>query len=74
MANELIGLEGVTGMDGLPVAGHGTSARSVSLPRLLDGRLSFWRTANSWRRSDKTHETGPTDSEHAACQALVSQV
>lgn len=39
--NELIGLEGVTGMDGLPAMGHGRSDRSVSLPRLLDGRLSF---------------------------------
>lgn len=41
VANELMGLEGVTGMDGFPAEGHGTSARSVSLPRLLDGRLSF---------------------------------
>lgn len=41
MANELMGLEGVTGMDGLPAEGHGRSARSVSLPRLLDGRLSL---------------------------------
>lgn len=41
VANELIGLEGVTGMDGLPAEGYGRSARSVSLPRLLDGRLSF---------------------------------
>lgn len=39
--NELRGLEGVTGKDGLPAEGHGRSARSVSLPRLLDGRLSF---------------------------------
>lgn len=40
--NELMGLEGVAGMDGLPAEGHGASVhRSVSLPRLLDGRLSF---------------------------------
>lgn len=41
VANELIGLEGVTGVDGLPAEGHGRSALSVSLPRLLDGRLSL---------------------------------
>lgn len=41
VANELMGLEGVTGMDGLAVEGHGVSPRSASLPRLLDGRLSF---------------------------------
>lgn len=41
VANELMGLEGVTGMDGLPAEEHGASARSLSLPRLLDGRLSF---------------------------------
>lgn len=51
VAYELSGLEGVTGMDGLPAEGHDRSARSVSLPRLLDGRLSFWRTASSCRRS-----------------------
>lgn len=39
VANELMGLEGVTGMEGLPAPG--TSARSESLPRLLDGRLSL---------------------------------
>lgn len=36
-----MGLEGVMGMEGLPTAGHGESVRSVSFPRLLDGRLSF---------------------------------
>lgn len=51
VANELIGLEGVTGTDGLLPAGHGRSGRSGSLPKLLDGRLSFCRTASSCRRS-----------------------
>ena len=41
VTNELRGLEGVTGKDALPAEGQGRSARSVSLPRLLDGRLSF---------------------------------
>ncbi len=41
MAKEQIGLEGVMGMDGLPAEEHGRSVRSVSLPRLLDGLLSF---------------------------------
>lgn len=36
VAYELRGLEGVTGKDG-----HDRSGRSPSLPRLLDGRLSF---------------------------------
>lgn len=53
VVNAQVGLDGVLGMDGLPTAGQGASARSVSFPRLLDGRLSFWRTANSWRRSDR---------------------
>lgn len=51
--NAQMGLEGVTGIEELPTVGNGASARSVSFPRLLDGRLSFWRTASSWRRSDK---------------------
>lgn len=42
------GLEGVMGTTA-PV--HGASARSVSFPRLPDGRRSFCRTASSWRRS-----------------------
>lgn len=41
VTNELRGLEGVTGKDGLPAEGHGRSTLSVSLLRLLDGRLSF---------------------------------
>ncbi len=41
VAKEQIGLEGVMGMDGLPAEEHGRSVRSVSLPRLLDGLLSF---------------------------------
>lgn len=41
VTNELRGLDGVTGKDGLPAEGHGRSTLSVSLPRLLDGRLSF---------------------------------
>lgn len=41
VTNELRGLEGVTGTDGLPAEGHARFGRSVSLPRLLDGRLSF---------------------------------
>lgn len=39
--NELRGLDGVTGTDELPAEEDGRSGRSVSLPRLLDGRLSF---------------------------------
>lgn len=45
---ELIGLFGVTGADGFI---WDRSGRSVSLPRLLDGRLSFCLTASSCRRS-----------------------
>lgn len=41
MINELNGLEGVTGTDGLLAEGHARSGRSMSLPRLLEGRLSF---------------------------------
>lgn len=51
VANELIGLEGVAGRDEILAEGHRRSARSVSFPKLLDGRLSLCRTANSWRRS-----------------------
>lgn len=53
---ELIGLEGVTGMEGFPAEGN-ISGRSVSLPRLLDGRLSFCRTASSWRRSAASYRS-----------------
>lgn len=48
---ELKGLEGVTGIDGVTGEEQPKSERSASLPRLLDGRLSFCRTASSWRRS-----------------------
>lgn len=41
VTNELMGFDGVTGMDGLAAKGHDRSDRSVSLPKLLDGRLSF---------------------------------
>lgn len=41
VTNELIGLEGVTGMVGLVAEDPDRSVRSVSLPRLLEGRLSF---------------------------------
>lgn len=41
VTNELRGLEGVTGTDGLPVEGLARSGRTMSLPRLLDERLSF---------------------------------
>lgn len=41
MANELMGLEGVTAPDGEPAEGNCGSALSRSLPRLMDGRLSF---------------------------------
>lgn len=41
MTNELIGFDGVTGMDGLAAEEQDRSDRSVSLPKLLDGRLSF---------------------------------
>lgn len=51
MKYELMGLEGVTGIDGFTGEEHPKSARSESLPKLLDGRLSFCRTASSWRRS-----------------------
>lgn len=54
---ELIGLEGVTGMEGFPAEGNIVSGRSVSLPRLLDGRLSFCRTASSWRRSAASYRS-----------------
>lgn len=46
----LMGLEGVAGTEGL--AADDASPRSASLPRLLDGRRSFCRTASSCRRSD----------------------
>lgn len=38
VANELMGLAGVTGTTVLPEGGH---SRSASFPRLLDGRLSL---------------------------------
>lgn len=41
VANELMGLEGVTAPDGEPAEGNCGSALSRSLPRLMDGRLSF---------------------------------
>lgn len=53
---EPTGLEGVMGTEGFGGEEHSISDRSESLPKLLDGRLSFWRTASSWRRSNTNNE------------------